>query len=80
MRDGTAIRFEYDTEERLVAVVNQRGERYHFVYDPVGRVSGETDYWGHAVAYVIDAAGNAVEVIDPLGRSARIAVPLGLDG
>ena len=71
--DGTAIAFEYDTEEQLVAVVNQRRERYQFVYDELGRVTREIDYWGHAIDYVIDAAGNAVEVIDPLGRSARIA-------
>jgi YD repeat-containing protein len=38
---GTTVRFEYDTEERLVAFVNEKGHAYRFERDPVGDVLAE---------------------------------------
>jgi YD repeat-containing protein len=43
---GTTIRFEHDTEDRLVAVVNEAGERYAFELDEAGRVRAETGFDG----------------------------------
>ena len=66
--DGSTVHYEYDTEERLVAVINGRGERYCFERDPRGRVIRRVDYWGGTTELSRNAAGEVVERVDPLGR------------
>jgi YD repeat-containing protein len=67
--DGTRLRFEYDTEDRVTAVVNEAGERYTFELDPAGRVVKETGFDGRAREYVRDIAGRPTLTVLPSGRT-----------
>jgi RHS repeat-associated protein len=86
--DGSTLRYQYDTEERLVGVVNERGERYELVRDPLGRIIKEIDYWGNARCYEYDPSGKSVRITDALGRPTvldldplgRVTKRLGHDG
>jgi RHS repeat-associated protein len=66
--DGYCVEFLYDTEERLIGVVNQRQETYQIKFDALGRIVEEIDYWGQSCTYRYDAAGRLLESCDPLGR------------
>jgi YD repeat-containing protein len=63
-----AVEYHYDTEERLIGVTNQRGERYTLRRDALGRIVEEIDYWGQARRYAYSAAGHLKESTDPLDR------------
>jgi RHS repeat-associated protein len=65
---GVQQRYEYDTEGRLMVVVNEAGERFSVVRDPAGRISKETGFDGRSWTFVRDAAGREVEVRAPSGR------------
>ncbi|MDP9033562.1 MAG: DUF6531 domain-containing protein [Myxococcota bacterium] len=76
---GTSVRFEYDTEEQLVGVLNEHGYAYRFVHDETGQVSEEIAFDGVSRSYARDLAGRVVRVqrasgrattyrYDPLGR------------
>jgi RHS repeat-associated protein len=67
--DGEVLSYQYDTEERLVAVTNQRGQRYRLVRDALGRIVEEIDYWDQARLYRYSAAGFIQEIVDPLHRA-----------
>lgn len=69
--DGTRLSFEYDTEDRVTAVVNEAGERYTFELDPAGRVVKETGFDGRARTYVRDAAGRPILTVLPSGRTTK---------
>ena len=69
--DGHSVEYRYDTEEQLIAVINQRGETYQLVRDALGRIVEEVDYWGQSRRYTYDAAGRLTATVDPLGQ--RIA-------
>ena len=43
---GTTLRFEWDTEEQLVAIVNEHGRRFTFEYGRTGLVDVETGFNG----------------------------------
>ena len=55
--------------ERLIAVRNQRGERYRLIRDALGQIVEEIDYWGQARSYRYSPAGYIQEMVDPLGRT-----------
>lgn len=57
---GARLRFEYDTEDRLTAVVNEAGERYTFTLNALGQVQSETGFDGFTRKYVRDAEGRVV--------------------
>lgn len=65
---GVPCQYEWDTEGRLVAVINERGERYRVVLDMLGREREEIGFDGRKRSYVRDAAGRVVKVIMPSGR------------
>ena len=67
--DGHVVHYHYDTEEQLIGVSNQRGERYELRRDALGRVVEEVDYWGQATRYAFDLTGHLKQSVDPLGRS-----------
>ena len=72
------LTFEYDTEERLICITNQRGERYRIDRDALGRIVKEVDYWGKIRKYNYTQAGFLKEIIDPLGRISNYETdPLG---
>lgn len=66
---GTTVRFEYDTEEQLVAIHNEHGAVYRFILDPVGNVSEEHGFDGLRRAYQRDLAGRVEKVLRPAERS-----------
>ncbi len=76
--DGHKVEYQYDTEERLIGVTNQRGETYRLERDALGRIVREVDYWGQARQYTYDAGGHLVSSADPLDRMIAYATdPLG---
>ena len=69
---GTRLRFEYDTEDRLTAVVNEAGERYGFELDACGRVKSETGFDGFTRSYLRDAEGRVKKTRLPSGRQTEM--------
>ncbi|WP_169787007.1 DUF6531 domain-containing protein [Hyalangium minutum] len=68
-QSGRRIRYEYDTEDNLVAVVNEHGERLVFELDPRGLVSREIGFDGAIRTYSYDLAGRLAREQLPSGRS-----------
>jgi YD repeat-containing protein len=64
---GTTVSFEYDTEEQLVAVVNEHGSIYRFELGPTGEVVAESGFDGLLRRYSHDASGRVVRVERPRG-------------
>lgn len=62
---GTTVCFEYDTEERLTAFINEKGLAYRFERDPVGDVRAEVCFDGSRREYVRDVAGRVTKVHRP---------------
>ena len=71
--DGTRVRYRYDTEERLLGVENERGQRYTLERDALGRVMRATDYWGQTTEYRHAGAGPLAASVDALGRTTAYA-------
>ncbi|WP_437782823.1 DUF6531 domain-containing protein [Sorangium sp. So ce1097] len=68
---GARLRFEYDTEERLVGIVNEAGERCSFQLDACGRLVGETGFDGRRRRHERDAAGRVTVLRRASGRWSR---------
>jgi len=68
---GATIYFNYDTEEQLRKVVNQQGQAYTFLLDPVGKVTVETGFDGITRGYERNEAGWVTRVNRPGGRYTR---------
>src|SRR5690606_18003244 len=62
---GTTIRFHYDTEDRLVAVENEAGERYELELDARGLVEVERGFDGFERRYTRDIAGRVTRCSRP---------------
>ncbi|MBX3271056.1 MAG: RHS domain-containing protein [Sandaracinaceae bacterium] len=69
---GERLAFEYDTEDRLVAVVNEHGERYRFELDKAGRVEAEVGFDGARTVYVRDVAGRVTLRVLPSARTSTL--------
>src|SRR5690606_27260257 len=54
---GYTLQLEYDTEERLTALVNEAGDLYEFETDAAGRVTAEVEFDGSRTRYERDDAG-----------------------
>lgn len=59
---GTTVRFEYDTEEQLVGIVNEHGYVYSFAYNEAGLVKTERGFDDILRIYERDIAGRVVSV------------------
>ena len=70
--DGYRVEYHYDTEERLIGVTNQRGERYDLNRDALGRIVEEVDYWGAGSAVYL----YRVRVSKRKHRSPEAAYPI----
>ena len=69
---GAAVRFHYDTEERVVAVENEAGERYEFVRNACGDVVEERGFDGAVTRYRRDRARRVDGVTHPSGRTTEL--------
>ncbi len=66
---GNRIQYHWSSEPgQLAAIVNERGERYSFVYDPEGRVIQEIDFGGRSSSYLYDRDGNVCATTDSADR------------
>ena len=65
---GTTVKFEYDTEEQLKAIINEHGKVYEFELDPLGDVVGELGFDRLTRRYLRDALGQVRRVQRPDGR------------
>ncbi|MEM7158302.1 MAG: DUF6531 domain-containing protein [Myxococcota bacterium] len=69
---GTTVRFEYDTEERLTAFINEKGHAYRFERDPAGDLLAELCFDETKRVYKRDAAGRITKLLRPgVGRSSE---------
>ncbi|MBT8339339.1 MAG: DUF4123 domain-containing protein [Desulfatitalea sp.] len=71
--DDTRITYQYDTEEQLTALINERGQTHRFEYDPAGRLNAQTDYYGNTHRYTFDPAGQMIQSLDPLNQIIQYA-------
>lgn len=67
-----ALRFEYDTEDQLTAVINQAGEAWRFERDPAGHVVAEQAFDGVRRSYGLDAGGRMVELRRASGQVVKV--------
>lgn len=68
---GTTVQFRYDTEEQLLAVVNEHGSVYSFEPDALGRVVTESGFDGVMRRFTFDASDQAIRVDRPDQRSSE---------
>lgn len=64
-RGGAVTRFEYDTEDRLVAILDPMGSRHHFEYDPAGWLAAEEYCDGRRRSYARNEAGFVTMIREP---------------
>jgi RHS repeat-associated core domain len=60
--------FLYDTEERLITMINEAGNHYHFEYNKRGEVVAETGFDGLSYRHELDPTGRILKTIRPGGR------------
>jgi RHS repeat-associated protein len=70
---GTTVRFEYDTEEQLIGIVNEHGHVYRFELGPTGEVLVEGGFDGVRRNYERDIAGRVSAVKRASGLISRYA-------
>ncbi|MGN6353822.1 MAG: RHS repeat-associated core domain-containing protein [Parafilimonas sp.] len=66
--NGTRIQFNYNTEDRLVSLLNEQNEVYRFKYDARGKIIREIGFDGIARDYVRDRAGKVIRLNRPGNR------------
>lgn len=62
---GTTVRLEYDTEQQLTAVINEKGYAYRFERDAAGNTRAEFGFDQIRRLYDRDAAGRVTKVFRP---------------
>ncbi|HEX6431318.1 MAG TPA: RHS repeat-associated core domain-containing protein [Niastella sp.] len=67
-QQNTELRYLYDTEQRLNAVVNEAGRHYTFDYNKRGEIINETGFGGLQRKFERDATGKVVKVVRAGGR------------
>lgn len=65
---GTTVKFEYDTEEQLKAIINEHGKVYQFGLSALGDVLTESGFDGLTRSYLRDAAGQVRRIQRPEAR------------
>ncbi|MGN6714479.1 DUF6531 domain-containing protein [Anaerocolumna jejuensis] len=65
------IRYDYNSEEQLVSVTNEKGEIWQFDRDEKGNITREIQYGGQTYAYERDYSGLITKICRPGGRYTR---------
>ncbi|MGD8568705.1 MAG: DUF6531 domain-containing protein, partial [Gammaproteobacteria bacterium] len=61
---GKRIKYEYDKERNLIALINENGDRYEFTYDGNERLIKETGFDGRTQHYKYNEAGHLIKHLD----------------
>jgi RHS repeat-associated protein len=69
---GITLAFQYDTEERLLAIVDGKGGTRRFEYDANGRLVKRTDPSHRTTTKVRDVAGRVIRIDQPSGDTTAI--------
>ena len=67
----TGIRSEYDTDGRLIKMIDANGEEVSLIHDPDNFVETIENQLGFPTTYEYDNRGNVVTEIDPEGGVTR---------
>jgi len=70
---GFSKQFHYDTEERLVRILNEKKIAYHFQLDDAGHVVAEKGFDQKIRSYVRDANGQVIESKLPSGKKTQFS-------
>lgn len=69
---GQTVSVRYDTEDQMVAIVNEAGEEHTFIRDACGRVLAERHFDNRRITrYMRDAAGQVERMMRPGGKIIR---------
>jgi RHS repeat-associated protein len=67
--NGIKVTFDYDKQERLRALSNEKGDRYTFIRNERGDITQEISFDGITKYYNRDKAGKVVKIKRPGGKS-----------
>lgn len=70
-QDNRTIRYNYNSEEQLIAVTNEKGESWKFERDEKGNITRETQYGGQIYTYERDYSGLITKICRPGGRYSK---------
>jgi RHS repeat-associated protein len=70
---GSSVRYEYDQEGTLTAVINENGDMHRLEHDPAGLLVAEVDYDGQKRTYIRDKAGQLIKRIGAEGEFTEYA-------
>ena len=63
--NGIKVRFNYNSEERLISLSNEYNELYRFKYDNRGKIIQEMGFDGLTRKYIHDRAGKVIKIDRP---------------
>ncbi len=69
--NGVRVYYNYDTEDRMVSLINEKREVYRFRYDHRGKVVEETGFDGGVRRYERNSAGRITSLRQPGGQHTR---------
>lgn len=62
---GATVKFEYDTEEQLISIINEQQKIYRFERNANGEIISETGYGGDTRHFIKDPAGRILRINRP---------------
>jgi len=62
---GTMVKFEYDREEQLIAIINEHGRAYQFEWDANEQLVAESGFDGLIRQFARDPAGRIIRINGP---------------